>query len=138
MTSKIQYNSVYYVESTSADKFLNPIAIRPTFVSVYNGTSWERRCEWRDTARGGHLFYKDVIPELPSSKISEETVILSDPPREFTVFSRDDEERLKFTYLTAELFKQKVASNPNTYKPSEFKTDQDAQNFYLRNEFPYL
>lgn len=119
----VQIHAVYYVEGGS----YNPLAIEPTFIKPHGATP---RCEWGDTDRGSYLYYKAVEPIGLDSQEPREI------PREFTLIREEDDIHVKFSFLSLQIFKEKldghVAGSPT------FATEEELQKFYLHQYFPTM
>lgn len=113
-------NAVYYVESSNPEKKYNPIAVRPEFFYYKTPEFVEQRCEWRDTDRGAHFYFQKIIVADASAE---------EIPRQFKLIENGEE--ITFTYMTAELFNEKVSGT--LWKKPSFSGDIELQKYYLDN-----
>ena len=115
--------AVYYVEVKNHET-LNPIAIRPNFLS-------KQRLSWEDTSRGKVVSYQSVIfsgatkNEIENNRKIPSEIVLSLP---------DDQIFLKL--LTKEIFDKFVKPEIADSGPGiEFKDYKEVQDYYLNTNF---
>lgn len=113
--------AVYYVESSDPEKNYNPVAVKPSFYSdEIDQSHIEQRCDWNDTDRGAHFFYR--ITEGVNFDNKQKI------PRQFKLIGENGEE-MTFTYLTKKIFEEKVAEK--VWQKPNFLEDEELQDFYL-------
>lgn len=109
-----QYDEVYYVETSSKNIPINPIAIRP---SVQGNI-----IEWADTSRGTYRHFRHIKLEPESRETPEKIHIQTDKKEEITL-----------TRLTLDVYnrylRHRVAGSP------AFASDEEVKKHYLNTNF---